>query len=487
LRRSADRLSAAVWLLAAAKVAALLGSTRLSFHRDELYFIEASKHLAPSYVDFQPIVPLLVRTERALFGDSLLSLRLIPALAGAAIVVLAALIARELGGGRRAQIFAAFTGVVVPVLFGMGATLNTVSLETPAWMLVALVVARLLRTQDNRLWVALGAAISLGLLVKFTELAYLAGLGVAILATPLRKDFRTPWPWLGGVVIAGALAPSLAWQASHHWAVVEFVRHQGTGGRVLGLGGRAGFLASLALLPGPVALWVWVPGIRRLWRDDKFRALAITHGLAFAVLFAASGKGYYAGPGIAVLLAAGSVALDIRPGWSPRRLVVGLVATLVLVLPLFLAPISWLRASKDLAQANELSEHIGWDDMAATVSRVYRSLPLADRNRAVAIGSNYTIPAALDFYAKRFPLPPAGSGHNSAYLWRPLVPDDHVAIAIGFDATQLRRLYADIQRVATITNREGVHGYDWGDPVFLCRGPRMTWTAEWRQLKRFTA
>jgi hypothetical protein len=112
---------------------------------------------------------------------------------------------------------------------------------------------------------------------------------------------------------------------------------------------------------------------------------------------------------------------------------------------------------------------------------------LADRNRAVAIGSNYTIPAALDFYAKRFPLPPAGSGHNSAYLWRPLVPDDHVAIAIGFDATQLRRLYADIQRVATITNREGVHGYDWGDPVFLCRGPRMTWTAEWRQLKRFTA
>jgi hypothetical protein len=354
-------------------------------------------------------------------------------------------------------------------------------------MLVALIVARLLRTREKRLWVALGAAIAVGLLVKFTELAYLAGLGAAILATPLRKDFRTLWPWLGGAVIAGALAPSVAWQASHHWAVVEFVRHQGTGGRVLGLGGRPGFLAALVILPGPAALWVWLPGVRRLWRDDKLRVLAITHLLAFAVLFAASGKGYYAGPGIAVLLAAGSVALDARPGWSPRPLATALLLTLVLVLPLFLAPVSWLRASKDLAQANELSEHIGWDDMAATVSHVYRSLSAVDRDHAVAIGSNYTIPAALDFYAKRFPLPPAGSGRNSAYLWQPHVPDDHVAIAIGFARMQVEALYRSVVRVATITNREGVHGYDWGDPVFVCRGPKLSWDAEWRRLKVFTA
>jgi hypothetical protein len=484
------RFESGVWWFAAAKVAVLLGTTRLGFHRDELYFIAASKRLAPSYVDFQPVLPLLVRAERALFGDALLGLRLIPALAGALVVVLAALIARELGGGRRAQLFAAFAGVVVPLFLGMGTALNTVSLETPAWMAVALVVARLLRTEDKRLWVALGGAIAIALLVKFTVLAYLAGLGVAIVASPLRKHFRTPWPWLGGFVIAVAIAPSIAWQATHHWAVVEFVSHQGTGGRVLGLGGRLGFVVSLVLLPGPVALWVWVPGLRHLWRNATFRMLAVTQGVALMVLFAASGKGYYAAPGIAVLLAAGAVALDARgPGWSPRRLSVALVATTLLSAPLLLplVPVSVLRSSKDIAQATELGERIGWEDMAREVSAVYTSLSPDEQARAVVIGANYTIPADIEFYAHRYPLPAAGSGHNSAYLWRPAASRDRVAITVGIDEARVRELYDGVVPAGTIRNAEGVHNYDWDDPIFVARDPKLSWDDEWRLLKNFTA
>lgn len=483
-------MSPGVWLFAAIKVAVLLGTTRFGFHRDEVYFIAASKRLSPSYVDFQPVVPLLVRAEQAVFGDALLGLRLIPALAGAAVVLLAASIARELGGGRRAQLLAAFAGLVVPLLLGMNTTLNTVSLETPAWMLVAFVLTRLLRTDDPRWWVPLGATIALALLVKFTVLAYLAGLAVAIVASPLRKHFRTPWPWIGGLVIAAALAPSVLWQASHDWAVLEFVRHQGTGGRVLGLGGRLGFLVSLVILPGPVALWLWIPGLRGLWRDQRFRALAIAHAVAFLVLLAASGKGYYAAPGIAVLLAAGGWAVDARgPRWSPRALSIALLVNLLIPLPLLLpvVPTSVLRNSEDIAQATELSERIGWEDMARTVSTVYRSLPADEQRRAVVIGSNYTIPAVMEFYAKRHPLPPAGSGHNSAYLWKPHAGPDRVAITVGFDERRVKRFYTDVRFVTEIRNRDGVRGYDWGDPVLVARGPKLSWDAEWRRLKLFTA
>jgi hypothetical protein len=485
LRRSAD---ASVAAIAAAKVAVLLGTTRFGFHRDELYFIAASKRLSASYVDFQPVVPLLVRAERALFGDHLLGLRLIPALAGAATVFLAALIARELGGTQRAQVFAAFAAAIVPLLLGMGSTLNTVCIETPAWMLVVYVVARMVRTQDRRLWVALGFAVAFCLLVKFTELAYLAGLAVAVLASGLRRDFRTPWPWVAGAIVAVGLAPSIMWQAAHQWAVVEFVRHQGTGGRVLGLGGRAGFLASLVILPGPVALWLWVPGFRRLWADAKFRLLAVAHGVAFAIMLGASGKGYYAAPGIAVLVAAGAVAVSATP--RLRALTAGLVVQLVVALPLVLpvVPLSVLRSSKDVAQATELSERIGWQDMALTVKRVYDALAADERARAVVLGSNYTIPADVEFYSRRVGgLPPAGSGHNSAYLWRPHAAADHVAIMVGFTREQAAALYRDVRRVATVGNREGVHGYDWGDPVFVARGPKLSWDEEWRRLKRFTA
>src|SRR5438552_8816264 len=153
-----DHVHAGVWGIAAAKVAVLLATIRLSFHRDEFYFIAASKRLVPSYVDFQPVVPVLVRIERLAFGDSLVGLRLIPALAGALVVILGALLARELGGSARAQLLAAFALAIIPLFFGMDTTLNTVCLETPAWMLVAFVLIKMARTDDPKLWPWLGAA-----------------------------------------------------------------------------------------------------------------------------------------------------------------------------------------------------------------------------------------------------------------------------------------------------------------------------------------
>jgi len=476
------RLPRAVWVIAFAKAGFVLATTHLGFHRDEFYFVEASKRLSPSYVDFQPVVPVLVRLERFVFGNSIYGLRLIPALAGAAAVVLGALIARELGGSERAQRYAAFALAVIPLFLLMTTTLNTVVLETPAWMLVALVFVRLVRTDDPKLWCWLGAAIGLSLLVKFTELAYVFALGVAVLASPLRRHLRTPWPWIGALVAFAIIGPSIAWQATHHWAVVEFVRHQGTGGAVLGLRGRAGFIASLVILPGPVALWLWVPGFRKLFADKTLRTVGIALAAALAVLLVASGKGYYAAPAIAVLAAAGAVA--VTPG---RALTIALVINVLVPLPISYAPLSWLRSSKDLAQAGELSERIGWPELAHDVSRVYTKLRPDERARTIAIGVDYTIPAVLDFFSSRFPEPPAGSGQNSAYLWPPHAHPDHIAIMIGFDRSEVLRLYGTAQFVGRYRDSAHVEGYDWDDSIFVAREPRYDFTTEWRKLKRFQA
>ncbi len=476
------RLPRAVWVIAFVKAAVVLGTTHFGFHRDEFYFIEASKHLSPSYVDFQPVVPILVRLERFVFGDSIYGLRLIPALAGAAAVVLGAMIARELGASERGQRYAAFALAVLPLFLFMTATLNTVVLETPAWMLVAYVFIRLVRTDDPKLWVWLGAAIGLCLLVKFTELAYVFGLGVAVIATPVRKHLRTPWPWIGALIAFAVIAPSIAWQATHHWAVVEFVRHQGTGGAVLGLRGRLGFLVSLLILPGPVALWLFVPGFRKLFSDAAVRAAGVAVAVALLVLLVASGKGYYAAPGLAVVAAAGAAVVDGR-----RVLTAFLVVNILVPLPLYYAPLSWLRASKDLAQAGELSEHIGWPELAHDVSRAYLRLSPDERRRAIAIGSSYTVPAVLDFFSSRFAEPPAGSGHNSAYLWPPKTRPDRIEIFVGFDRTQVAMLYRNVTYVGRYRDGDRVQGYDWDDPIYVARGPKLSFHEEWRELKRFQA
>jgi 4-amino-4-deoxy-L-arabinose transferase-like glycosyltransferase len=367
------RIPSGVWAFAVLKVVLHLSTTRLGHHRDELYFIAASKRLSFSYVDFQPVVPLLVRLERFVFGDSLLGLRLIPAVAGAASIVLAALIARELGGGRRAQVLAAFALLVVPLFVGMNAALNTVSIETPAWLLVVYVVARMLRTGDRRLWVALGAALALAVLVKFTVLAYVAALGIAILLSRLRRDLRTVWPWAGAALCLLVLSPVLVWQASNGFPAAEFALNQDTGGRVLGLSGRGGFVASLLVLPGPIVpLFVLVPGMMWLLRSPSFRTLGYVHAGALVILLAASGKGYYAAPALAALFAAGAVAIE---GWTPRAhrwlaggMVVNLLIPLIILLPV--APVSWLSASEDLNQATEMGERVGWEDLALTVSEI---------------------------------------------------------------------------------------------------------------------
>ncbi len=481
-----------VWLFAVGKVAFHLATTRLSHHRDELYFISASKRLAASFVDFQPVTPLLVRLDQAIFGDSLLGLRLIPALAGAAVIVLAALIARELGGNRRAQILAALAGLIVPLFVGMDAAVNTVSLETPAWMLISLFFARLLRTGDRRWWVAVGAAIGLALLVKFTVVGYLVALGVAIVATPIRSDLRSKWLWIGAAVASVMIAPSVIWQFQNSLPVLEFISNQGGGGKVLGLGGRGGYLVSLIVLPGIIAAFLYVPGLMYLLRDKTYQALGITHGVAMLVFLVASGKGYYAAPGIAVLICAGAVWIVNRRDRYPKAVLVGIGLSLGLSLPLVvpIIPTSVLVGRPDLADATEIGERLGWDDIARDVSRIYETrIRDAERASTIFLGENYTLPSAIEYYADDYELPEvAVSGHNSAYLWWPDdIPRQHTAIVIGFDRFKVREIYDDVIRVGTVRNDEGVDNYEWGRPIWVARLPNFPADEIRERVKTFEA
>lgn len=483
------RAPGVVWVFVLSKIGFHLATTRLEHHRDELYFIAASKRLAASYVDFQPITPLLVRLVRTVFGESLLALRLIPTLAGAAAIVLAALIARELGGNRRAQILAALALTIVPTFIGMDSAVNTVSLETPAWMLVVLVTARLLRTQDDRLWLALGAAAGLALLVKFTMVAYLLGLGIALLATPVRERLRTGWPWLGALVGAAIVAPSIVWQFRNDLPVVEFVGNQGGGGAVLGLRGRLGYIAGLVILAGVVSVILYVGGLVWALRSPTYSVIGVAHAVAFIVFLVASGKGYYAAPGMAALMCAGAVWIVQRRDRMPRALIAGIVVSLVVSLPLLvpLVPTSVLRESREIAEGTEMGERIGWRELARNVGRIAETLPQSDRARLVFVGSNYTLPAAVEFYADDYDLPPAYSGHNSAYLWWPDIPRDHVAIVIGFSRERLLRYYEDVRFIERVRNSEGVRNYEWDKPIHVARGPRITPGELRERIKTFEA
>jgi 4-amino-4-deoxy-L-arabinose transferase-like glycosyltransferase len=131
--------------------AVLMGlSTRYGFQRDELYFLDCARHLAGGYVDQPGFGPLLARVSLTLFGVSAPGLRVWPALAAWAVVVIGGLTAREFGGGRRAQLFAAMGVATMPAVWGAAHVANTTMYEFLAWAGLALVVARIGRTGEAR-------------------------------------------------------------------------------------------------------------------------------------------------------------------------------------------------------------------------------------------------------------------------------------------------------------------------------------------------
>src|SRR3954464_15614409 len=116
--RSSAGLAILPLLALAASVAVVLIAFAggYGYHRDELYFLAAGRHLAFGYADQGPLTPLIAHLMDVVAPRSLTALRAPSALMSAATVVTSGLIARELGGGRRAQIIAASCTAVASVL-----------------------------------------------------------------------------------------------------------------------------------------------------------------------------------------------------------------------------------------------------------------------------------------------------------------------------------------------------------------------------------
>ncbi len=178
-------------------------SPRYGFHRDELYFLDDARHLQASYVDQPVLTPLLAWVSLKLFGVSLPGLRLWPALAAAATVVISGLTARELGGGRRAQLLAAIGTGTMPALLASGHLASTTPYDVLAWTALALVVIRIGRTGDCRWWLAAGLILGLGLANKHSAGLFAAALVAGVLlsggrAMVLNRWFGaarpSPWP-----------------------------------------------------------------------------------------------------------------------------------------------------------------------------------------------------------------------------------------------------------------------------------------------------
>jgi hypothetical protein len=486
----------------------LLVAGRYGYHRDELYFLVASRHLAWGYVDQPPLTPALAGLARLLFGDWLPGLRLFPALAVGALVVVTGLIARELGGGRAAQVLAAACVAASGVTVAVGHLHSTTTYDVLLWGVGLLLLARLLGTGDRRLWLAIGLVAGVGLLNKAT-VAQLAGVVlVGLLADRrARRLLASRWLLAGAAVAVALWAPYLAWQAGHGWPQLAiFADLRATDG---GLGAGLAFVPFQLLMTNPALAPLWVVGLVVLLRDGwarPWRPLAVAYLLLVGFYTLVGGKPYYAFGFYPVLFAAGAVWLahrrerpegsgephggaPVHQGGLPlRRLLPAVAVAAALPLPLLLPllPASTLGV---VATVNEdAGETFAWPTYAAQVLRVREALPPAERAGVVAVTGNYGEAGALARYGGVWGRQAVFSGHNSLWWWGPPGGDGRVVIVVGYgrDRAFLERRFRSVTLAGRLDNGHGVDNEEQGQPIWVCRGLDGTWAASWRDWRHYS-
>lgn len=494
-------------LLALVKLAVHLATGfQYGFFRDELYYIQWAERLAWGYVEQPPMTAGVIWLVRVTLGDSLFALRVVPALCGAAIVVLTGLVARELGGRRFAQGLAALCALVGPIFLATSALMVMNILDMLFWMLCLFALARLLRTGDEKQWLWLGLWAGLGLMAKLSMLFFGAGLVVALLLAPQRRSLLHKEIWFGGAIAVLLFAPFLVWLATHDWVTLEFMMNYGGGEKTY----QASFLEWLGmhvLTLNPLTLPIWLTGLYFLFKHSRFRMLGWFFVILYAMFFVLRAKFYFLSPYFPVLFAAGGVQFERWLEAPRRRWVRAACAAALAISGALLAPMAIPVLPPDMlvrytevqggvlihteqVEEKELPQHfadqIGWESMVRQMAGVYESLPGDEQAVCALFGSNYGEAAAIDFYGPEYALPGAISGHNTYYLWGPRDTTGEVIIVIASPEAQeqLEEAFESVEVAGT--NDCGLcMPYERRSLFFVCRGLRMPVEQFWPSVKKF--
>jgi 4-amino-4-deoxy-L-arabinose transferase-like glycosyltransferase len=474
-------------LTALAAAVHLAVATRFGWYGDEFYYVVCGRHPAWGYVDQPPLTPLLARLAAAIPLDGgLLPLRALAIAAQAGCVLLAALLAAEFGGRRRAQLIAAGAVAACPVFIGGSLLFGTTVVDQLIWAAIFVLVARALRLGTTRSWLYVGLVAGIGLENKDTVAVLLVGIAVG-LALYRREVLRTRGPWLAGVVAVLLALSNLIWDASHGWPNLSMdaslSREQG---------GPLGALVHLPELPlllgGLLLIGLWWNGVRHLGSAGQRgnRWVLIVAIVAVALFTLGGGKPYYAAPALPGLFAAGAIRVEQRDTRRGRRAwpaLIGVSAVTSTLLFLPILPLGFAEAVRPVD--GDLMETYGWPQFVTQTASAAATLP-AD---APIFTSDYEEAGALTILGPAAGIDrPIYSGHNNYTLWGPPAGRSTTVLVIGsYNAASLQQLCTSASEIAPYMLPDGLTNNETARHVgfYLCQDPRGSWAQLWPQLKHF--
>jgi len=487
-------------MLIAAHVALHLATAgNYGIFRDEFYYIDCARHLDWGYVDHPPLSIAVLAGSLGLFGDSALAVRLIPALIGGLMLAAAWILAGIMGGGLKAKSIAAFAMFWCAQLTGSTGYYSMNAFDYLFWAACFIILALILKTGNKRLWLLFGIAAGLGLQNKISVFFLLAGMGAGLLLTRQRNHLKSGWFWAGAGIAGLIFLPHVLWQTAHGWPTLEFMSNAQR--YKMEAMAPLNFLLSSILSNNPANILVWLPGLFYLFLSKdavRFRPLAWIFIVVLVLMAGLKGKPYYFAPAYTVLFAAGGLVLERmpkKPGVWVRPAAALLIAAAGLAIWPFclriLTPESFIVYQKRIGITPEEGErhemgplpqfwadHFGWEELAGTVSGVYQSLTPEQKADCAVFGRNYGEAGAVNYFSKKYDLPPAISEHNNFYLWGPGCFKGGTLIVIGVPREELLEEYEAVEQRA-VADHPYAMPYERNLPICVCFGIREPVAKAW--------
>jgi Dolichyl-phosphate-mannose-protein mannosyltransferase len=537
---------AIVLYLAAAKLLIhLLTAGRYGIFRDELYYLACAEHLDWGYVDQPPLIALIAWFARTVFGNSLPGLRLLPALAGAALVWMTGKVAAEMGGGRFAQALAALAVIAVPIFLVFHHWLTMNAFEPLVWMGATWCVVRAINTGRASFWLWFGVIVGVGLETKYSVIFFAFGTAAGLILSWHRRFLKSGWIWLGVLAALLIFLPNLLWQVNHGFPFLELMRNIRESGRDVARGPIA-FIADQAMIVNPVLFPLWVGGLWWLFfgkqnqqgeDGHRYRIFGWSYLIMLATFIVLKGKNYYLAPAYPILLAAGAIAFEratapkkqdagavgsssnselrsavgssgtpvfLPPApaycsWCRWAYVVAIIIAGAALAPLsapILSPETYIRYQETLGiepsktenqNTGPLPQHFadefGWEEMTRAVAEVYNSLPAEERAQTAIFANSYGQAGAIDFFGAKYGLPKAISNHQNYWYWGPRDYTGATVIVLGSDGDGDRELFKTVDAVGRT-----FHPYSRRDEhfeIFLCRGLNQNLQSLWPNIKKW--
>ena len=463
-----------------------------SYFRDELYYIDSTRHLDFGYVDHPPLSIWVLWLITSLLSDAVEVVRLVPAILSAIVVFISCKTARKLGGGNFSSILTALSVTFIPIFMGMSSVYSMNSLDYLFWALLTYLAIDILDDPQNRKFIIWGIVAGFGMLNKISVSWLIAGFFVALFLSEKRKLLKTPYPWLAGIIALLIFSPYIIWNVMHDFAHLEFMRNAVA--QKYAEMTRIRFLTEQIMFMSPFVIilalcGIWYSAFTKEGRKNIVPA-AIWLTTIIILLVNSHSKPEYLGAAYPSLLAVGAVFLEKKLNLSrwllypikyvlPTLIIVSGIVALPAVIPILKVEgtIKYLKVTGLNPKSNEghkltqlhqfYADMHGWEELVESVKKVVDAIPGKDTLSILIVANNYGEAGAINVIGKKYNLPYCTTEHNSYWIWGFERDKYDVYISIG-DSEE------DVKSYAVDPVLKGIHTAKYAMP---CESKLNIWVA----------